>query len=145
MTNQIKSTNEAIIRRLYHEVLVNWNLEVTDELLSPQFISHDWPNDYAPGPHTFRNFYVKIRSALPDARYEIDDLLSDKDKVIVRWRLLGTHLGDYQGLAPTGGQITLKEIAIYRLENEKVIERWGVTDLHGLLQELKEKNKFILK
>lgn len=88
------------------------------------------------GPQGFRDFYSAIRSALPDARYEVDDLIAEDDKVVVRWRLLGTHKGAFGGIAPTGKAITLRGIAIYRLEADKLMERWVVTDLHALLEEI---------
>jgi predicted ester cyclase len=74
-----------------------------------------------------------MRSAVPDARYEVDDLIAECDKVVVRWRLLGTHTGAFNGIAPTGWPITLKGIAVYRLEGGKLMERWVVSDLYGLL------------
>jgi len=74
---------------------------------------------------------------VPDARYEVDDLIAEGDKVVVRWRLLGTHKGDFRGVAPTGRAITLKGIAIYRVENSKLMERWVVSDLYGVLEQLK--------
>jgi predicted ester cyclase len=73
---------------------------------------------------------------VPDARYEVDDLIAEGDRVVVRWRLLGTHQGAFAGIEPTGRPITLKGIAIYRVAGGKLIERWVVSDLHGLLQEI---------
>jgi predicted ester cyclase len=138
MTDIITTTNKKIIQRLYKEVLANWQMSLVDELIAPQFISHDWPEGSPSGPEPFRNFYLNvIRSVLPDARYAVDDLIGDQDKVVVRWRLLGTHKGKFQDIAPTGRFLTLNGIAIYRLENNKVAERWVVTDLHGLLETMK--------
>ena len=67
-----------------------------------------------------------VRSAFPDTHYEVDDLIAGGDKVVVRWRLLGTHQGDFRGTAPTGRPIELKGIAIYRVEGGKLMERWVV-------------------
>ena len=135
MTN----ANKKIIQRLYKEILEDWNMPLADELVADQFTSHDWPKGSPSGPEAFRNYYSNvIRSVLPDARYEVDDMIAEGDKVVVRWRLLGTHKGNFLDISPTGRWVTLKGIAIYRLEDSKVKERWVVTDLHGLLQELKE-------
>lgn len=136
MTDEIVTANKELVRRLYKEVYVDWNMALVDELVSPQFISHDWPKGSPTGPEGFRNFYSAIRSALPDARYEVDDLIAEGDKVVVRWRLLGTHKGAFGGIAPTGRSIALKGIAIYRVDGGKLIERWVVTDLQGLLEEI---------
>ena len=135
MTN----ANKKIIQRLYKEILEDWNMPLADELVANQFTSHDWPKGSPSGPEAFRNYYSNvIRSVLPDARYEVDDMIAEGDKVVVRWRLLGTHKGNFLDISPTGRWVTLKGIAIYRLEDSKVTERWVVTDLHGLLQKLKE-------
>jgi len=50
---------------------------------------------------------------------------------------LGTHKGDFRGIAPTGRAIALKGIAIYRVEGGKLMERWVVSDLHGALEEIR--------
>lgn len=95
--------------------------------------SHDWPEGWLTGRRGFEAFYSAIRAALPDARYEVDDLIAKGDKVVVRWRLLGTHQGDFRGIAPTGRAIVLKEIALCRVAEGKLMERWVVTDLYGVL------------
>jgi predicted ester cyclase len=135
MIHEIAAANKELVRRFYKEVYVNWNMALADDVLSPQFTSHDWPEDGPTGPKAFRAYYSAIRSALPDARYEVDDLIAEGDKVVVRWRLLGTHKGAFRGIAPTGQPITLKGIAIYRMEGGKLMERWVVSDLYGVLEE----------
>jgi steroid delta-isomerase-like uncharacterized protein len=136
VTDKITAANKALLSRFYKEVYVDWNMALADEVLSPQFTSHDWPNDGPTGPQAFRDYYAAIRSAVPDARYEVDDLIAEGEKVVVRWTLLGTHQGDFGGIAPTGRPIALKGIAIYRVDDGKLMERWVVSDLHGLLEEI---------
>ena len=135
MSDAIATANKQLVRRFYEEVYGDWNMMLVDEVVSPRFVSHDWPEDGSIGPQGFRVFYAAIRTALPDARYEVDDLISEADKVVVRWRLLGTHLGDFRGIAPSGRAITLEGIAIYRVAGGRLVERWVVTDLYGVLQE----------
>lgn len=136
MKDPITTANKSLIQKLYKEVLVHWNMALVDELVSPRFISHDWPEGTPIGPQPFKDFYSEIRSALPDARYKMDDLIAEDEKVAVRWRLVGTHEGYYRGIAPTGKQLVLKGVAIYRLEDGKVMERWVVTDFHKLLKDI---------
>jgi steroid delta-isomerase-like uncharacterized protein len=138
MSENIAAANKRLVRRFYREVYGNWNMSLVDEVVSPRFTSHDWPEGSPTGPEGFRAFYSEIRTALPDARYEVDDLLSEDDKVVVRWRLLGTHQGDFRGIAPSGRAIALHGIAIYRIDGGKLMERWVVTDLHSLLEEIRE-------
>jgi steroid delta-isomerase-like uncharacterized protein len=136
MTDDIAAANKKLLRRFYKEVYVDWKMALVEEVVSPRFTSHDWPEGGPIGPQGFRNFYSAIRSALPDARYAVDDMVAEGDRVVVRWRLLGTHKGDFRGIAPTGRAIVLKGIAIYRVEGGKLMERWVVSDLHGVLEEI---------
>ena len=135
MTQEIAAANKELVRRFYGEVYVNWNMAMADEVISPQFTSHDWPEGGPTGPKAFRHYYSAIRSALADARYEVDDLIAERDRVVVRWRLLGIHIGAFRGIAPTGRPITLRGIANYRVQDGKLMERWVVSDLYGALRE----------
>jgi predicted ester cyclase len=135
MFDEIAAANKELVRRFYKEVYVDWNMALADDVLSPEFTSHDWPQGGPTGPKAFRNYYAAIRSAVADARYEVDDLIAEADKVVVRWRLLGIHKGAFGGIAPTGRPITLKGIAIYRVKDGKLMERWVVSDLYGALEE----------
>jgi predicted ester cyclase len=135
MTNTITATNKALLRRFYREVYVDWDMVLVNEVLSPRFTSHDWPES-STGPRAFREYYARIRIAVPDARYEVDDLIAEGDRVVVRWTMRGTHEGEFGGIAPTGRPIALQGIAIYRVDGGRLMERWVVSDLHGLLQEI---------
>jgi predicted ester cyclase len=137
MNDEIVAENKELVGRFYKEVYVDWNMAVVDEVVSPQFTSHDWPKGSPTGPQAFRDYYDDLRLTVPDARYEVDDLIAERDRVVVRWRLLGTHKGAFRDIAPTGRAITLKGIAIYRVEGGKLMERWVVSDLYGVLEQIR--------
>jgi predicted ester cyclase len=141
MSDKTAAANKELVRRFYKEVYVDWNMGFADAVLSPRFVSHDWPAGGPTGPKMFRDYYSAMRSAVPDAHYAVDDLIAEGDKVVVRWRLLGTHKGAFNGIAPTGGPITLKGIAVYRLEHGRLVERWVVSDLYGLLHDRAREDK----
>ena len=130
------AANKELLRRFYKEVYVDWDMAFADEVLSPHFVSHDWPEGMS-GPKAFRDYYASILSTVPDGRYEVDDLIAEDDKVVVRWRLVGTQTGEFRGIPPSGRAIVLKGIAIYRVENGKLMERWVVSDLHGVLEQIR--------
>jgi predicted ester cyclase len=133
MTNDMAAANKELVRRFYKEVYGDWNMALVDAVVSPRFVSHDWPEGGPTGPQAFRNYYSALRSAVPDARYVVDDLIAEGDRVVVRWRMLGTHERAFGHIPPTGRAITLNGIAVYRLENGTLVERWVVSDVYGLL------------
>ena len=129
-------TNTAVIRRLYEEVFVQWKLDVLDELVSPDFVGHEMPPGTPRGPEGFKQFYGSLRSAFPDITYQVDDIVSERDKVVVRWTWRCTHTGEFLGVPATGKHATVTGIAIYRVANGKCAERWVELNLLGLLQQL---------
>ena len=138
MTDTSAAANKELIREFYKEVFGDWNMTLVDKVVSPEFISHDWPEGGPTGPQAFRDFYAMIRSVAPDARYEVDDLIAEGNKVAVRWRMLGTHRGRFRGIEPTGRAVVLRGIAIYRVEDGKLRERWVVSDLQGVLEQIQQ-------
>jgi steroid delta-isomerase-like uncharacterized protein len=133
MTNDMAAANKELVRRFYKEVYGAWNMALVDAVVSPRFFSHDWPEGGPTGPQAFRDYYSAIRLAVPDARYVVDDLIAEDDRVVVRWRMLGTHERAFGDIPPTGRALTLEGIAVYRLEDGKLAERWVVSDVYRLL------------
>lgn len=134
--NEAAAANKELVRNFYQRVFVDWDLALVEQVVHPQFRSHDWAAESA-GPQGFLDFYAGVRSAFPDTRYEVDDLIAEGDRVVVRWRLLGTQQGEFYGIPPTAGSIRLDGIAIYRVANGRLMERWVVYDMHGLIQQIK--------
>ena len=131
------SANKALVQRFYQDVFVDWDRDLVAELLSPAFRSHDWPADARTGPDGFWDFYDGVLAAFPDTRYVVDDLIAEGDRVVVHWRLLATQQGEFFGMAATGAPISLQGIAIYRVEDGQLMERWVVYDLYGLIEQVK--------
>jgi predicted ester cyclase len=66
----------------------------------------------------------------------LEDEIAEGDKVITRGYFSGTHQGEFQGIPPTGKQIKVSYIDIWRVENGKLVENWIQMDMVGLLQQL---------
>lgn len=71
-------------------------------------------------------------------RYELapEDIVAEGDKVTVRFTLRGTHKGVFAGLAPTGRQVNVPGIIIYRIANGKIAQHWVHWETGGLMQQL---------
>ncbi|HEU4370054.1 MAG TPA: ester cyclase [Methylomirabilota bacterium] len=128
--------NKAVIRRLYDEVFVNWDLGVVDELIGSEFVGHEMPPETPRGPAGFKQFYGRLRLAFPDLRYGVHDVIAEGDKVVVRWSWTCTHKGPFMGVAATGKRATVTGMAIYRVVSGKCVERWVELRLLDLLQQL---------
>ncbi len=57
--------------------------------------------------------------------------------MVTRWSSRGTHRGEFRGIAPTGNEVRLTGIGIFRFsEGGKVVESWDNFDQLGMLQQL---------
>lgn len=89
-----------------------------------------------PGLQNFKRDLATLRVAFPDAVFKIDDLIGEGDKLVDRFTVTGTHKGPFVGISPTGRRVALPGISVVRIDGGKVVERWGISDQLGLLQQL---------
>jgi predicted ester cyclase len=77
------------------------------------------------------------QNALSNLNFTIEDILAERDRVVIRWKICGKHTGEYMGIAATGQDVMVTGIAIRRFEDGKIIEEWVEMDRLGLMQQLK--------
>jgi len=65
-----------------------------------------------------------------------DESLAVGDTVIENWVFQGTHTSEFLGVPATGKQLQVRGIEIWRLANGKIVERWGVVDAAGVMEQL---------
>ncbi len=79
---------------------------------------------------------ARNEAAFPHYEMVAEDMIAEGDKVMVRATMHGTHKGDLMGIPPTGKQVTMPAIVIYRIADDKIVEHWIQADTLGLLQQL---------
>jgi predicted ester cyclase len=79
------------------------------------------------------------REAFPDLRVTVEDRIFGGDKIVARNTWSGTHRGTFLGVAPTGKQIVIRTIDIWRVDNDKLAEHWDVIDIGALEKQLRER------
>ena len=77
-----------------------------------------------------------LRSAFPDFKATIDDMLADGDRVATRMTWTGTHQGEFMGIPPTGKRISIQVIDFVRFADGRFAEHWGLMDNMGMMQQL---------
>ena len=95
-------------------------------------VLHGYPG-VEPGLDSIRHFYEGFWAAFPGSQLIFEDVLAEGDRVAVRFRLEGTHQGEFQCIPATGRPIALSGITILRFAGGKCVERWSRADFAGLL------------
>ena len=78
-----------------------------------------------------------LRDIFPDLHLTVEDRVFGGDKVVARNTWTGTHRGTFLGIEPTGKQVTINTIDIWRVEGGKLAEHWDVIDIAGLQKQLR--------
>jgi predicted ester cyclase len=61
---------------------------------------------------------------------------AEGNKVVVHITFNGRHIGTFLGIPPTGKSVSWTSIEVYRIENNKIVERWVQADTAGLMRQL---------
>lgn len=127
--------NKAVVRRYYQEVLEGGNIQLLERIAVPDYDEHDPIPGQGNGLEGLKQRVEMLRGAF-QPRFTLEDVIAERDKVVVRWTNRGTHVGKFMGIPPTGKSFSIAGIDIHRLSGEKMVEHWHVVDLFSQLQQL---------
>lgn len=127
----------AIVRR-FVELLNEGDEAGLEALLADDFVCHVAGGlaAGASGPEVWRRRARALRTAFPDYRIAIEDLFSDGDKVVMRYRGQGTHQGPLFGAGPTNSPVAYTGIMVVRISDGKLAEEWTEYDQLGLMRQI---------
>ena len=131
----MSESDEAVVRRFYEEMNNGRKNELAEELFTaghrfhdPQVTAEDGPAGVVAAVETYQRGV--------DGHWQIEDLFSAGDRVVVRWTGSGTHVAEVNGIPPTGKPIRVDAISVHRMEGGKIAETWEVWDTLGFLQQI---------
>jgi predicted ester cyclase len=119
------AANKSLIRRVFEEVIPSGDAASMRELFSEDFLDHDPMPGQPPGADGAEYVVSTMHTAHPDLRFTIDDLVAEGDRVTIRWTLHATNTGALFGREPTGRPVEYAAIAIFRLADGLIAERWA--------------------
>ena len=107
------------------------------EHIEPGFRRHDpgLPFEVV-GPQGVERLADALLPAIPDMRLDIDDVIAEGEKVLVRLTIRGTHGGDLMGVAPTGRPIEVAVLDLFHVRDGKLAEHWALLDNLGLRRQI---------
>lgn len=129
--------NKALVQRFFDEAINGRRLEVLDEILAPNFAGDKLEHsDTVSSRDDLKRGLTMVLGAFPDYHQTIHDWIAEGDRVVARWTTRGTHLGLYNGIAPTGKVILEHGIDIFRIADGQIVEHWVELDLLGIYRQM---------
>ena len=127
--------NEAIIRQVL-ALIDERNLDEAFELYALDYQYHGPGGQELRGRDGIRGLWEVWLAGFPDLHSTVEDMVSSGDKVVLKWRIEGTHTGEFLGVAPTNVKITIGITEIFRVADGQLVEAWDQYDLYGMMQQL---------
>ena len=96
----MSASDESVVRRFYEELCNGRKNDIAPELFTADHKFHDPQIQAGDGPQgvvdTVSTYQVGV-----DGHWQIEELFSAGDRVVVRWTGTGTHVGEVNGIPPT--------------------------------------------
>jgi C-1 hydroxylase len=127
--------NKAVVRSFVEA----WNtkdLDRFDDLMSETCRLTVGDATMSCGPAATRGIAEHWLTGFPDYRFELLDLIAEGDKVVARMPFTGTHSGPVLDLPPSGREVSVSEIVIFRIVGGKIVEAWEEYDEIGLRRQV---------
>jgi predicted ester cyclase len=124
--------NKDLVRRFYQEAIRERDAGACERLLSADFIH----NGEARGRVGQRQAVEYFLAAFPDLGHRIEQILAEGDLVAAHQRWVGTHDGDFLGVAGTGRRVEFTSTAVLRVRDGLIVQAWDEMDSGGILKKL---------
>jgi steroid delta-isomerase-like uncharacterized protein len=136
----MRGENEKLARRWFQQVWNEKRASVIDEMFDAQGKSHGFPeaDSVLRGPAEFKAVHEQFCGAFPDLQVTIEDVISEDDRVALRWRSEATHSGDHLGFPATGRKASMTGSSFLTIRNGKIVDGWNQMDMQGFFQRLKQ-------
>ena len=127
------STARALAER-FAQTLTDHDLDAFAELLDDQYINH---NRYAqPGKDGSIGMFAGFLGAFEDFRVKVDDVIENGQTAVGRYTYRGRHTGPFMGIPPSGAQIEMHSIDIWRIRGGRLHEHWDELNTLELFQQI---------
>ena len=125
--------NQSVFCQVIDEAFNNGNFTVLAKHFNPNFIELQF--GLHPTIEGMQSDIQFLRTAFPDFKLIIEDMLAQGDKVWVRMTARGTNLGGFMG-PPNGKSFEVTVFDQCRFNDGKIVEHWGSPDRFALLAQL---------
>ena len=138
--SEVEERNKEIIRRYWD---VKWNLRDPDQLddLQAPDVRYHSPSMDMNGLDEYKQVYGMFAAALRNTSTAVEEIMAEGDKVMTRVITSGTHVGELQGMPPTGNTVSITQYTVFRLVEGKIVEENELIDelalMTGIGMELK--------
>jgi predicted ester cyclase len=132
--------NKRLVRRYFEDA--PFNPAACDEIFAPRFQFHTIMHAgvtaqvVESSPDDEKVAFELHKATFGGWHFQVEEMIAEGDRVMVRWTSHGTHIGELNGLPPTGKSTTNSGINIFRVVDGRIVEVWDIMDRLWVWQQL---------
>src|SRR5260221_2253457 len=129
--------NKGVARRLHDDIFERGDLAVADQIFASdaRFFGPDWAPG-STGPEVIKQDATAYRKAFRIDSLTRDQEVAEADYVVHHWTFTATHIGDLGDIHPTGRQVSVSGINLFRVQGGRITDLWQQFDQLGMMQQL---------
>lgn len=126
--------NVALAHRYFDHLLNQGQFSILDEILADDFEFKLPTQSALVGRKALRGYVSYLRNAFADLTFAVDREVASDNQVAIRWKMSGRHVGEFNGVAPTGNQVEEYGIDLFEFWQGKirsidvVANQWGLSN-----------------
>lgn len=110
------------VERYFKEVFAGLDLDVVEELLTPDIVARAPGVPPLTGIESFKTFLRAIGTSFPERRVEVGPSAVKGDHAFGVFTIYQRHLGEFRGIAPTGNEVQVTGVNLFRFTGERISE-----------------------
>ncbi|WP_018505897.1 ester cyclase [Parafrankia discariae] len=129
--------NKDIARRLYEDVVNQGKVELLETFVADD--ADDATRRHAGwsiGRAGFREHVEWLRASVPDVRSTVTELVAEDNRVVVFWRIEGTHQGELFGAPATGRRIDATSVSLITFRDGQIVNYSVLPDRLTILRQV---------
>jgi steroid delta-isomerase-like uncharacterized protein len=132
----IEEQNRAIVSRWFSEVTRENFDTMFEQLFAADCVQRMPPNAEPMGPNEFKRLVKDFYSAFSEVTHTVEELITEGDRVAASVSVRAVHAGEFLGVPASGKELEWTAIAIFRISDGTIRERWEIHDHAGVMRQL---------
>jgi len=126
-------------RRVVAEFLAGTHsgrFDVIDATVAGSIVTRGFPGFNPTNREEYKQWFRTFQSGFSGMEFDTPTTVADEENVAVRWRVTVNHTGLFAGVEPTGKRVSFEGMALYRVEDGRIVETSLYIDELSLLQQV---------
>jgi len=131
---EIEEFNKSVVQRYWDGKWNERRPEILDELLTRDIIHHG--SSEIKGVEEYKQVYGMYLSAMGETQIKVEQLVAEGDRAVGLSRIKSIHNGPLGDIPPTGKEINVRGLTVFRLVDGKIAKEWEILDDLAMLTQL---------